>query len=224
MLTELSRQLLDWYDRNARHLPWRILPESLTANRPGVPSQRIDPYHVWVSEIMLQQTRVETVIPYYERWLAQFPTLSDLAASSEQDVLSLWEGLGYYSRVRNLWRAARLVISSLGGQIPTELKALEQLPGIGQYTAAAIASIAFGRDVPALDGNIRRVLARLCDMRLPVHSPEGEKRLLNYSAEHLPPGRAGDYNQALMDLGATICAPRDPACVLCPVARSVQGS
>jgi A/G-specific adenine glycosylase len=145
MTTQLSRQLLTWYDQNARRLPWR---------------GELDPYRIWISEIMLQQTRIETVIPYYQRWLERFPTLDDLANASGQDVLHAWEGLGYYSRARNLHRAARLIVEDLDGQFPVDRAGLERLPGIGRYTAGAIASIAFGQDEPALDGNIRRVLSR----------------------------------------------------------------
>ncbi len=221
MLTELSQRLLDWYQQNARRLPWRGRP----AGQPGGSNGREPPpdaYAVWVSEIMLQQTQVETVIPYYEKWLARFPTLAALAAASEQEVLSVWEGLGYYSRARNLHRAARLLVSEMDGRLPTDRKALERLPGIGRYTAGAIASIAFGRDEPALDGNIRRVMARLFDLRLPARSPQGEKCLWERVEENLPPGRAGDYNQALMDLGATLCTPHAPACLLCPLAGLCQ--
>ena len=207
MLTEVSRRLLDWYARAARSLPWR--GES-------------DAYAVWVSEIMLQQTRVETVIPYYERWLKRFPTLAALAEADEQDVLRLWEGLGYYSRARNLHRAARVVMAEHGGTLPSERAALERLPGIGRYTAGAIASMAFGLDEAALDGNIRRVLARVENVSLPARSPEGERRLWELAQAHLPPGRAGDYNQALMDLGATICTPAKPACLICPLAEVCQ--
>ncbi len=204
MLTEVSRRLLDWYARAARSLPWR--GES-------------DAYAVWVSEIMLQQTRVETVIPYYERWLKRFPSVTALAEADEQDVLRLWEGLGYYSRARNLHRAARVVVAEHGGRLPAERAALERLPGIGRYTAGAIASMAFGLDEAALDGNIRRVLARVENVSLPARSPEGERRLWELAQAHLPPGRAGDYNQALMDLGATICTPAKPACLICPLAE-----
>ena len=203
MNAEISRRLLDWYARHARSLPWR--------------DRTADPYAVWVSESMLQQTRVETVIPYYDRWMARFPTLAALAAAGEQDVLQVWEGLGYYSRARNLHRAARQVMAEFNGHLPANRADLEKLPGIGRYTAGAIASIAFGLDEPALDGNIRRVYARLFNVEIPARSPEGEKRLWELAAEHLPPGQAGDYNQALMDLGATVCTPRNPSCLLCPL-------
>lgn len=213
-MTRFSVLILAWYAENARTLPWR---------------GHSDPYAVWVSEIMLQQTRVETVIPYFERWLKLFPTVNALAEASEQNVLSAWEGLGYYSRARNLKRAARIVVDQHGGKLPRTTEALSKLPGIGRYTAAAIASIAFGADEATLDGNLRRVLARVFDVQEPADSPRGGKILWALSADHLPVGRAGDYNQALMDLGATICLPKKPQCALCPVhslclasARGVQ--
>lgn len=204
MPAELARSLLDWYAVEARALPWRNHP---------------DPYAVWVSEIMLQQTRVEAVTPYFLRWMERFPSIAALAAADEQEVLQAWEGLGYYSRARNLHRAARQVMSEFGGQLPQTSAELETLPGIGRYTAGAIASMAFGQDAPALDGNIRRVLARVFDVSIPARSPEGERLLWKLAAENLPPGRAGDYNQALMDLGARVCLPRNPICLLCPLAQ-----
>lgn len=166
---------------------------------------------------MLQQTRVEAVIPYYQRWMGRFPSIPALAAASQQEVLAAWEGLGYYSRSRNLQRAAQILAAEHGGQLPRDLEALRRLPGIGRYTAAAIASIAFGLDAPTLDSNIRRVLARVFDVDLPARSSQGERRLWQLAAEHLPSGQAGDYNQSLMDLGATICTPRQPDCPHCPV-------
>jgi A/G-specific adenine glycosylase len=166
---------------------------------------------------MLQQTRVETVIPYFERWMARFPNVNALAAASEQDVLMAWEGLGYYSRARNLYRAAQIVMEENGGELPRDIPSLQRLPGIGRYTAGAIASIAYGLDEPTLDGNLRRVFARLFDVCEPANMPVGEKILWKLAAELLPRGRAGDYNQALMDLGATVCTPRAPDCAACPV-------
>ena len=166
---------------------------------------------------MLQQTRVETVIPYFERWMLQFPTLQALAQAPEQEVLRAWEGLGYYSRARNLHRAAQIIVEQHAGQVPPQRAALEKLPGIGRYTAGAIASMAFGQDEAALDGNIRRVLARVFNVSLPARSPEGERRLWQLARETLPPGQAGDYNQALMDLGSSLCTPRAPACLVCPL-------
>jgi A/G-specific adenine glycosylase len=166
---------------------------------------------------MLQQTQVETVRPYYARWLAQFPTVQALAAAPQQAVLAAWEGLGYYSRARNLHRAAQQVVAEHAGALPRTLAELRALPGIGRYTAGAIASIAFGVDAAVLDGNVRRVLARVFDIKEDVKSPAGERRLWDLAESLVPPGQAGDYNQALMDLGATICTPRAPACLLCPV-------
>jgi A/G-specific adenine glycosylase len=202
MSAEIAAALLAWYARHARQLPWRGHP---------------DPYAVWVSEIMLQQTRVETVIPYFERWMARFPSIPALAAASQQEVLQAWEGLGYYSRARSLHRAAQVVAEKFGGQLPSTRAELAGLPGIGPYTAGAIASIAFGRDEPALDGNIRRVLARIFNVDIPARSPAGEALLWQHARKLLPPGRAGDFNQALMDLGSAICTPRAPRCLLCPV-------
>lgn len=202
MVTQFGDILLDWYQTLARRLPWR---------------DNLDPYPVWVSEVMLQQTRVETVIPFFERWMKRFPTLNSLAHASQHEVLVAWEGLGYYSRARNLHLAAQIVISEHGGQIPREVNQLCLLPGIGRYTAGAIASIAFGMDEPVLDGNIRRVLARIFDVREPARSTDGEKHLWQLAGDNLPPGRAGEYNQALMDLGALICTPRQPHCVACPI-------
>ncbi|HTX91396.1 MAG TPA: A/G-specific adenine glycosylase [Anaerolineales bacterium] len=201
-MTEFSRLILDWYAAQGRKLPWRNSP---------------DPYAVWVSEIMLQQTRVEAVLPYFARWMERFPTVADLAAASQQEVLTLWEGLGYYSRARNLHKAAGIVVDEHAGRLPSDPAALRRLPGIGRYTAGAIASMAFGQDVATLDGNIRRVLARAFDVAEPADSSAGERLLWKLAEEHLPGGRAGDYNQALMDLGATVCLPRNPTCLVCPL-------
>ena len=206
-MSRLSTKLLKWYRLHGRTLPWRGHP---------------DPYAVWVSEIMLQQTRVETVIPYFERWMDRFPSVHALADASEQSVLTLWEGLGYYSRARNLHKAARLIVDELDGQLPRSADALRKLPGVGRYTAAAIASMAFGLDEPTLDGNIRRVFARLFNVEIPADSTEGEKILWRLAAENFPKGRAGDFNQALMDLGATICVPRNPRCSKCPLQKDCQ--
>jgi len=183
-------------------MPWRDHP---------------DPYAVWVSEIMLQQTRVETVIPYFEKWMKLFPDVNSLAKAKERDVLNAWEGLGYYSRARNLYKAAKIIGSEHNGKLPRDLKALRSLPGIGAYTVGAIASIAFKMDEPTLDGNLRRVFARLYNVTEFADSSIGEKMLWDYARKNLPKGKAGDYNQALMDLGATICLPKNPRCLLCPL-------
>jgi len=203
-MNRLASKLLAWYQINKRTPPWRDHP---------------DPYAVWASEIMLQQTRVETVIPYFEKWMRLFPDIQSLASASEQDVLNAWEGLGYYSRARNLHKAARIVAEQYNGELPRNLAELRKLPGIGRYTLGAIASMAFGMDVSALDGNIKRVYARIFDVMEPVDSPAGEKRLWKIADENLPKGQAGDYNQALMDLGATICVPKNPRCLICPVMK-----
>jgi A/G-specific adenine glycosylase len=203
-MSRISSRLLAWYRKNKRTLPWRDHP---------------DPYAVWVSEIMLQQTRVETVIPYFEKWMRLFPTVEKLARSNEQTILNAWEGLGYYSRARNLHKAAQIVLEKYNGVLPRDLDDLRALPGIGRYTVGAIASMAFGMDEPTLDGNLRRVFARLFDVTEPADSPTGENILWGIAARQLPKGQAGDYNQALMDLGAMICLPRNPRCLLCPLMK-----
>ncbi len=207
MNAEIAGRLLAWYERSKRRLPWRDQP---------------DPYAVWVSEIMLQQTRVETVIPYFERWMQLFPDIPALAAASQQDVLKAWEGLGYYSRARSLHRAAQQVCELYGGKLPTDVAQLRSLSGIGRYTAGAIASIAFGKDEPALDGNIRRVLSRIYNVTEPAASPAGQARLWELAGSLLPAGHAGDFNQALMDLGSAVCTPRRPLCSTCPVEEFCQ--
>ena len=207
MLTEFSQLLLQWYCQHARNLPWRNHP---------------DPYAVWVSEIMLQQTRVETVVPYFQRWMTAFPTISALAEADQQDVLMVWEGLGYYSRARNIHKAAVKIVENYAGKLPEERKQLEELPGIGRYTAAAIASMAFGKNEAALDGNIRRVLARVFNLTVPARSPEGEKELWQLAEQNLPPGEAGNYNQAMMDLASAICLPKNPLCGRCPLQKHCQ--
>lgn len=207
MPTEFARLLLGWYAEHARDLPWR---------------DAADPYAVWVSEIMLQQTRVDTVIGYYQRWMTRFPTIQALAQSEEQEVLQLWEGLGYYSRARSLHRGAREVMVRFDGNLPATRVELETLPGIGRYTAGAIASMAYGQDEPALDGNLRRVLSRVFNIAVPIDSPQGQQRLDQLMAEHLPRGQAGNFNQAMMDLGATLCIPRSPDCGKCPLTPICQ--
>ncbi len=173
---------------------------------------------------MLQQTRVETVIPYFERWLQRFPSIEALASASLQDVLTAWEGLGYYGRARNLYRAAQLVVKEYDGRLPEEIQLLRKLPGVGRYTAAAIASIAFGRDEPTLDGNIRRVLARCFNVGEDARSKTGEEILWGLAAKYLPHGKAGEYNQAMMELGATVCSPKSPNCAHCPLEADCQAN
>lgn len=203
----VARDLLDWYGRQRRPLPWR-------ATR--------DPYCIWVSEVMLQQTQVATVIGFYERWLRRFPTVAALAAADTEDVLRAWEGLGYYSRARNLQRAAQHVVERHGGKLPGAISELLALPGIGRYSAGAIASIAFDQDEPAIDGNIVRVLTRLFALRGDPKRAPLAGHLWQLARELLPPGRAGEFNQALMELGATCCTPRAPTCAACPVRSHCQ--
>jgi len=207
-MPRLSSRLLNWYNKNKRILPWRL--------------HGLNPYAVWVSEIMLQQTRVETVIPYFEKWLRLFPTVQALAKASEHDVLSAWEGLGYYSRARNFHKAAKIVVEKYNGELPRELGELRKLPGVGRYTVGALASIVFGMDEPALDGNLKRVYARLFDVSQPIDSVEGEKILWKLAKDNLPKGKAADFNQALMDLGAMICVPKNPRCLICPLMKECQ--
>jgi A/G-specific adenine glycosylase len=190
------KRILAWYDRHRRDLPWR-------ANR--------DPYRVWLSEIMLQQTRVAAVIEHYQEFLRRFPTIKKLAAAPEASVLAAWSGLGYYRRARMLHAAAKVVVREYGGKIPTTAEGWRELPGIGRYTAAAIASIAFDEPVAVVDGNVERVLQRVSGMRL-----TGEE-LWQVANELLDGKRPGDFNQAMMELGAVVCAPRAPACLTCPV-------
>ena len=208
LLTQVPGLLLSWYDKNARVLPWREDPS---------------PYRVWVSEIMLQQTRVEAVKPYYERFLTALPTVADLAAAPEEQLLKLWEGLGYYNRVRNLQKGAKAVMERHGGVIPADFDALRALPGIGDYTAGAIASIAFQLPVPAVDGNVLRVTARLLDRHDNILDPKVKRRTEGEITAILP-ARVGDFNQSLMELGAMVCLPNGaPLCGTCPPCLPVQG-
>lgn len=195
----IQSRLLAYYDAAGRDLPWR---------------RTRDPYAIWVSEIMCQQTRVETALPYYERWMTRFPSVEALATAEQGEVLKAWEGLGYYSRARNLHRAAMHVSEHHGGTLPDDPQAMRALPGFGEYTTGAVASIAYGKRLPAVDGNVRRVLSRLYD----VPSP-GPAQLRGLADALVPAERPGDFNQAIMELGARICTPRSPRCGVCPVAE-----
>ena len=203
----IRENLLRWYGPNGRDLPWR---------------RRRDPYAVWVSEIMLQQTQARTVESYFGRFLLRFPDLEALAQARLDDVLKAWEGLGYYGRARNLHRTAKLVRRHYGGRLPATAEELAALPGIGPYTAGAIASLAFGRDEPVLDGNVIRVLTRLFLIRDDVTRPRTRNRLWRLAGRLLPVGRAGQFNEALMDLGALVCTPRQPGCPRCPVRKDCR--
>lgn len=204
---EIQKQLLRWFDRHARKLPWR----SAAVQR--------DPYRVWVSEIMLQQTQVATVVPYYRRWLRLFPSVRALAGAKPAAVLKAWEGLGYYRRARNLHAAAREVVRCPCGRLPATRDELLALPGIGRYTAGAILSIAFGQPEPLVDGNVARVLARLFGIRRNVKSAAGQARLWKLAGALVPAKRPGAFNESLMELGATICTPQNPRCDECPVSK-----
>jgi A/G-specific adenine glycosylase len=198
----IATPLLAWYAEHRRDLPWR---------------ETRDPYRIWIAEVMLQQTQVATVLPYYARFMARFPTLEALASASLDDVLKLWEGLGYYSRARHLHSATKKVVAEFDGQLPDTMEGLMSLPGTGRYTAGAVLSIARGQDLPAPDGNVRRVLCRVFAIEQDVTRSAGQRYLWQLTTSLLPPGRAGDFNQALMDLGATVCTPRAPLCHECPL-------
>ncbi|CCQ72661.1 A/G-specific adenine glycosylase [Magnetospira sp. QH-2] len=205
-----SDRLLDWYDRHRRTLPWRAAAGTCA-----------DPYHVWLSEIMLQQTTVVTVIPYFQRFLARWPTIHELAAADLDDVLTQWQGLGYYARARNLHKCAQVVSANHGGEFPTTESALLALPGIGAYTAAALTSIAFDKRAVVVDGNVERVVARLFALTDPL---PGVKKTVKEHADRLTPDRRpGDHAQAMMDLGATVCTPTSPKCDLCPILAHCLG-
>ena len=209
---QISADLLGWYDVNARVLPWRAPPGSAAP----------DPYRVWLSEIMLQQTTVAAVKPYFERFTERWPTVAALAAADEGELMAAWAGLGYYARARNLIACARAVVSDHGGAFPDSEAALRTLPGIGAYTAAAIAAIAFQRRAVVVDANVERVVARLFAVETPL--PAAKPILHDHADSITPPARAGDFAQAMMDLGSSICTVRAPACLACPIARDCRGS
>jgi A/G-specific adenine glycosylase len=201
----IQKELLEWYDANKRDLPWR---------------QDKDPYKIWVSEIMLQQTRVDTVIPYFKKFINQFPTLNDLAQASDEQVVKAWEGLGYYSRVRNLHSAVKEVAAHYGGKVPDEPDQISKLKGVGPYTTGAILSIAYDKKVPAVDGNVMRVFSRLFALTDDIARVSTRKKMEKIADLLIPEENPGDFNQALMELGAMICTPTSPQCLFCPV-RSV---
>jgi len=203
----LRRRLLRWYGREKRDLPWR---------------RTSDPYRIWVSEIMLQQTRVEAVIPYYEKFLRNFPTLRTLARAREERVLASWSGLGYYSRARHLHRAAKIISLEHGGEFPREETAARALPGVGRYSAAAVLSIAYGAPLAVLDGNVARVLSRLDAVKADIRNGKDREALWQRAQEMLDPRCPGDFNQAMMELGATVCTPRQPRCGKCPLAKDCK--
>jgi A/G-specific adenine glycosylase len=196
------QRLLEWYWEVKRDLPWR---------------RTSDPYHIWISEVMLQQTQVKTVIPYYHNFLKRFPDLSALAQASLEEVLELWRGLGYYSRAKNLWQGARYVLESVQGRMPGAYQELLKIPGVGEYTAGAVASIAYGECVPAVDGNVKRVVSRFLAWEEEIESVKSRRQILQHLESWQPQKYAGDFNQALMELGATVCTPKSPKCPDCPI-------
>lgn len=203
-----SSQLLDWYDRHARALPWRVSPENRALG------ELPDPYRIWLSEVMLQQTTVAAVKDYFEKFTQAWPTVEDLASAPEEDVMKAWAGLGYYSRARNLKKCADMIVSDFGGDFPSSENDLLKLPGIGPYTAAAISTIAFDRHAAVVDGNVERVLTRLDRIETPL--PDAKPAIKTLMSSLTLTARPGDFAQAVMDLGATICTPKRPACSLCP--------
>jgi A/G-specific adenine glycosylase len=202
LLQEISRHILAWYKKHQRDLPWR---------------KTRDPYCIWISEIMLQQTQVETVIPYYHRFLSHFPTVQALAAASLDSVLKAWENMGYYARARHLHAAAKEIVCHFDGNIPGTWDELMNLPGIGNYTAGAILSIAFGKTYPAVDGNVKRVLSRVFTIETPINSSETKRNIGSLAQQLVPKKEAGLFNQGLMDIGANICKPQKPTCEYCPI-------
>jgi A/G-specific adenine glycosylase len=201
---DFVEQLQNWWAEDHTHLPWR---------------QNKDPYGIWIAEVMLQQTQITTVIPYYEEWMSRFPTVGDLAQASLDEVLKLWQGLGYYSRARNLHAASKIVLNQYSGQLPEEVSELMKLPGIGRYTAGAIASIAFGRPEPVLDGNVIRVISRLVDLQEDTTRSSTRNELWRLSSALVPHEKPGDFNQSIMELGQRICHPAKPNCSECPVSN-----
>ena len=201
--TDLVHHLLGWYEEHQRPLPWRLTRQ---------------PYYIWVSEVMAQQTRIETMLPYYHRFLSVFPTIQMLAESPLDRLLALWSGLGYYRRAENMHRTAKIIMEQHDGRLPESARALRSLPGIGDYIAGAIASIAFGKREAAVDGNVKRVVARLQGIREPFQSNSLRKMAEEWVLQVMPEGKAGSFNQALMELGALVCIPKNPQCTACPVA------
>ncbi len=210
-MSRKSQAILQWYECHARDLPWRIGPR---ARRHGA---RPDPYVVWLSEVMLQQTTVTGAIPYFERFVARWASVSDLAAAPQEAVLQAWAGLGYYARARNLHAAAKVIRDQHKGRLPQDMAALKALPGIGPYTSAAIAAIAYDAPVVAVDGNVERIVARLFAIEAPL--PKAKAMIAKKAQTLLPPARFGEFTEAMMDLGASICRPRKPACALCPLQK-----
>lgn len=198
----IGKKLVEWFEANGRDLPWR---------------KEHRPYQIWISEIMLQQTQVKTMLPYYHRWMERFPDVRCVASASDEELLKHWEGLGYYSRVKNIAATARVLCADFGGDLPRNHRALRGLPGIGPYTAGAVMSLAFNEDCPAVDGNVERVLARLLDIAMPVKERKAAEFIRKTAQDLIPRGDARRFNQAIMDLGAMVCSPARPSCGRCPL-------
>jgi len=201
-MKRLQQQILEWFQKNARDLPWR---------------RTYDPYHIWISEIMLQQTQMERVVEYFSRWILRFPDIVSITRANEEEVLKLWEGLGYYTRARNIIRSAQILLADYNGELPAEHDLLLKLPGIGKYTAGAIMSIAFNKEYPLVDANIERVFARMFNLAEPVKNKNTHSFTWQKARELIPEGRAREFNQALMELGALVCVARNPRCKICPI-------
>ena len=206
-MKRLQQQILEWFQKNARDLPWR---------------RTYDPYHIWISEIMLQQTQMERVVEYFSRWILRFPDIVSITRANEEEVLKLWEGLGYYTRARNIIRSAQILLADYNGELPAEHDLLLKLPGIGKYTAGAIMSIAFNKEYPLVDANIERVFARMFNLAEPVKNKNTHSFTWQKARELLPEGRAREFNQALMELGALVCVARNPRCKICPIKTYCQ--
>lgn len=202
-MANIQRAILEWYDQNKRNLPWR---------------DSKNPYFIWISEVVLQQTRVEQGAPFFHRLIEAFPSVQALAAATEQEVLTVWKGLGYYSRARNLHKAAQEIITAHSGVFPSDFLALKKLPGVGEYTAAALSSISFNKAIAAVDGNVIRVVSRLLDLSDPVDTSQTSRTIKEFANEILSPTRPGDFNQAMMDFGSMVCTPKSPSCASCPLA------
>jgi A/G-specific adenine glycosylase len=202
-MANIQRAILEWYDQNKRNLPWR---------------DSKNPYFIWISEVVLQQTRVEQGAPFFHRLIEAFPSVEALAAATEQEVLTVWKGLGYYSRARNLHKAAQEIITAHSGVFPREFLALKKLPGVGEYTAAALSSISFNNAIAAVDGNVIRIVSRLLDLSDPVEKSQTARSITEFANEILSPTRPGDFNQAMMDFGSMVCTPKSPSCASCPLA------
>lgn len=207
-LMKVNESLLEWYDREGRSLPWR---------------EKITPYKIWLSEIIMQQTRIAQGLPYYNKFVKELPTIRDFANAEQDFILNLWQGLGYYSRARNMHHAAKQVMDEFGGMFPDTFKDLKRLKGVGDYTAAAIASIAFNEKKAVVDGNVYRVLSRLFNIDTPIDSTEGKKYFQSLADELIDADRPGDYNQAIMDFGAMVCMPKNPDCSNCPLVEKCEG-